>query len=83
MRSIKRSPSASPALARESPELEQKTLLSLAFTTATDYLGRTVITTLFIYRYPLMNLGFVHLFSCSHGVLSEVSRRRPLRRDRI
>jgi len=33
----------------------------------------TVITTLFIYRYPLMNLGFVHLFSCSHRVLSEVS----------
>ena len=32
-----------------------------------------VITTLFIYRYPLMNLGFVHLFSCSHRVLSEVS----------
>jgi|ERR1700730_18590449 hypothetical protein len=32
-----------------------------------------LITTLFVYRYPLMNLGFVHLFSCSHSILSEVS----------
>jgi hypothetical protein len=32
-----------------------------------------VITILFVYRYPLMNLGFVHLFTCSHSILSGAS----------
>jgi hypothetical protein len=32
-----------------------------------------VIAILFVYRYPLMNLGFVHLLNCGHSILSELS----------
>lgn len=32
-----------------------------------------LIAILFVYRYPLMNLVFVHSMSCSHSVLSETT----------
>lgn len=32
-----------------------------------------LIAALYVYRYPLMNLVFVHSIGCSHSVLSEAA----------
>ena len=46
-------------------QIKWKMLLLIGFT--------VLIAVLFVYRYPLMNLGFVHLIGCSHSILSEAA----------